>query len=143
MADARQIVRAIEEFEERLKGASATTAVGAILDGAADFLSGQGYPGVAVKLRSLPIESGLASVWRESGLSTLHSLRMSLLTAVGTERQTGSFTEPKTKNEIVILIHGIRTAAEWQEMMRHRLRDALGVEVKPVRYGYFDIFSFL
>ncbi|MBY4598677.1 hypothetical protein [Ottowia caeni] len=44
---------------------------------------------------------------------------------------------------IVALIHGIRTAAGWQE----KARDALAVEgkvvVAPIGYGYQDVFRFL
>jgi hypothetical protein len=42
---------------------------------------------------------------------------------------------------IVILIHGIRTRAEWQEKVAPILEDS-NTTVIPIRYGYLDIFRF-
>lgn len=43
----------------------------------------------------------------------------------------------------VVLIHGIRTQGGWSEMVAKELRDECEVSVTPLRYGYFDVFSFL
>jgi len=44
---------------------------------------------------------------------------------------------------IVLLIHGIRTHAAWAEMVGSVLRKQAGVQVVPLRYGYFDVLKFL
>ena len=54
-------------------------------------------------------------------------------------------TQPGTlpkKRILVLLIHGIRTQAEWQGWLSHLLENA-GCVVVPLKYGYFDAFSFL
>jgi uncharacterized protein (TIGR02594 family) len=43
----------------------------------------------------------------------------------------------------VVLIHGIRTRADWQEMVRGVLERDDNVRVRPIRYGKFDLLSFL
>lgn len=44
---------------------------------------------------------------------------------------------------VVALIHGIRTAATWQEKVRGRLDQSGGVIVVPIGYGYLDVIRFL
>ncbi|MCZ4331112.1 hypothetical protein [Castellaniella denitrificans] len=44
--------------------------------------------------------------------------------------------------DVVVLIHGIRTHAEWQERLRDRLVE-LGIDAVPIGYGYMDVFRFL
>ena len=44
--------------------------------------------------------------------------------------------------QIVVLIHGIRTHAAWQEMVAKVLRERKATVI-PIRYGYFDVFRFL
>jgi len=44
---------------------------------------------------------------------------------------------------VVALIHGIRTAANWQEKAREALAVEGKVVVAPVGYGYQDVFRFL
>lgn len=43
---------------------------------------------------------------------------------------------------IVILVHGIRTSAEWTRMVKAELEKRPGYTVIPLRYGYFDLFRF-
>ena len=43
---------------------------------------------------------------------------------------------------LVILLHGIRTRAIWQDDIRKAL-ESKGFIVEPTNYGYFDIFRFL
>ncbi|MFY9557994.1 MAG: hypothetical protein WAV47_25070 [Blastocatellia bacterium] len=44
--------------------------------------------------------------------------------------------------QVVLLVHGIRTHAQWQEMVVEKLaRDGV-IDVKPIHYGYFDLFRF-
>jgi outer membrane protein OmpA-like peptidoglycan-associated protein/pimeloyl-ACP methyl ester carboxylesterase len=44
--------------------------------------------------------------------------------------------------EIVLLIHGIRTEAVWEDLVAHELREISGLTVLPISYGYFDTFRF-
>lgn len=55
------------------------------------------------------------------------------------QNQPESSPEP----EVVLLIHGIRTRANWQPMVERVLREIPHiVEVYPIKYGYFDAFRF-
>lgn len=44
---------------------------------------------------------------------------------------------------IVILLHGIRTRAFWYDVAKPILSEIDGLIVKPIGYGYFNIFQFL
>ena len=44
--------------------------------------------------------------------------------------------------QVVLLIHGIRTQADWGPMVRSRLEVPDKIEVIPIKYGYFDAFRF-
>ena len=48
-------------------------------------------------------------------------------------------TQPHT----VLLVHGIRTRADWQDMVQEALEEIPGVSVKRVKYGKFDLVRFL
>lgn len=52
------------------------------------------------------------------------------------------FSMPPVEKQVLILLHGIRTAAVWQESIRQIFKDT-GVEVIPIGYGYFDVLRFL
>jgi hypothetical protein len=47
-----------------------------------------------------------------------------------------------TRKHVVVLFHGIRTRAFWYDVARPILSDAK-VTVRPLGYGYFNIFRFL
>ncbi len=47
-----------------------------------------------------------------------------------------------TKSHVVILVHGIRTRALWQNELRKILQKD-GFVVQPTNYGYFDVVRFL
>jgi pimeloyl-ACP methyl ester carboxylesterase len=47
----------------------------------------------------------------------------------------------KKKEQLVLLVHGIRTQAEWQGMVRDSLT-RVGTVVEPIKYEYFDAFRF-
>ena len=49
--------------------------------------------------------------------------------------------QTRTKR-IVILIHGIRTHANWQPMVSRVLQEIPETRVIPLKYGYFDAFRF-
>ena len=56
-----------------------------------------------------------------------------------------SFSEVRTSKEVeqvVILVHGIRTHAEWQSTLKKEF-SRVGIPVAPTNYGYFDVFRFL
>jgi hypothetical protein len=44
--------------------------------------------------------------------------------------------------QVVLLIHGIRTEADWGPMVRSKLEVPGRIEVIPIKYGYFDAFRF-
>jgi hypothetical protein len=44
--------------------------------------------------------------------------------------------------QAVLLIHGIRTQADWGPMVRSRIEIPGEIEVIPIKYGYFDAFRF-
>ena len=76
----------------------------------------------------------------EDGFESIHSLFRS-----GQLRDlSGRRVELVRKLRLVILLHGIRTQAEWQENFRPVLRADGGItEVIAIKYGYFDTLSFL
>jgi pimeloyl-ACP methyl ester carboxylesterase len=49
---------------------------------------------------------------------------------------------PSTKSHVVVLVHGIRTRALWQNELRKTLQKESFV-VQPTNYGYFDVLRFL
>ncbi|WP_241074821.1 hypothetical protein [Achromobacter insuavis] len=46
------------------------------------------------------------------------------------------------KDQIVMLVHGIRTHAEWQERLRDKLA-AVNIKAQPIGYGIFDAIRFV
>ncbi len=46
------------------------------------------------------------------------------------------------RRQTVVLIHGIRTEADWQDMVVAKLQEAGKIEVIPIKYGYFDAIRF-
>ena len=51
-------------------------------------------------------------------------------------------TEGVDGYQIVLLIHGIRTQADWGPMVRSKLEIPGQIEVVPIKFGYFDTFRF-
>jgi pimeloyl-ACP methyl ester carboxylesterase len=49
----------------------------------------------------------------------------------------------KSGKTVVVLIHGIRTAAWWQSRIAAVITEELGATVIPLKYGYFDLLRFL
>ena len=47
-----------------------------------------------------------------------------------------------TKSHVVILVHGIRTRALWEDLIRKGLENE-GFVVQPTNYGYLDLFRFI
>ena len=51
--------------------------------------------------------------------------------------------KPKAQvSHLVLLVHGIRTDATWQEKVATELNLLPGVEAQPIGYGVFDVFRF-
>jgi pimeloyl-ACP methyl ester carboxylesterase len=48
-----------------------------------------------------------------------------------------------TKTHVVALVHGIRTDGRWAEMVKNVLSADGEIVVKPLGYGYFNVFFFL
>lgn len=42
----------------------------------------------------------------------------------------------------VVIIHGIRTEATWAKMVSSTIKAEFNLEVKPLKYGFFDLFRF-
>ncbi|WP_339734854.1 hypothetical protein [uncultured Gimesia sp.] len=57
------------------------------------------------------------------------------------ESWTGNKFSQRQK-EIIVLVHGIRTFANWQPMVKKVLEEIPQTEVIPIKYGYFDAFRF-
>lgn len=55
---------------------------------------------------------------------------------------TANTTSMATGNHVVVLIHGIRTYAVWEDVVEQIFRDELGVSVYQIRYEWFDLFNF-
>jgi len=53
-----------------------------------------------------------------------------------------SATEAVDGYQIVLLIHGIRTQADWGPMVGSKLEVPGQIEVIPIKYGYFDALRF-
>ena len=53
----------------------------------------------------------------------------------------GNSSVPLVKRQVVLLIHGIRTHATWQEMVADNLEEP-DITVIPLRYGYLDVLRF-
>jgi pimeloyl-ACP methyl ester carboxylesterase len=49
---------------------------------------------------------------------------------------------PSDIEHVVVLVHGIRTHAEWQSALRIEFA-SVGIVVTPTNYGYFDVVRFL
>lgn len=47
-----------------------------------------------------------------------------------------------TQAPVVILIHGIRTSAWWQNRIAHLIETKTDATVIPIKYGYFDVLRF-
>jgi hypothetical protein len=58
------------------------------------------------------------------------------------KENSASAKENSAVEQIVLLIHGIRTQADWQEMVAEVLKEDTKIEVKLIRYGYFDALRF-
>ena len=57
------------------------------------------------------------------------------------QRAKGDHTTIPTKR-LVLLIHGIRTEADWADMAKPILEDE-DTKVVPIKYGFFDVFRFI
>lgn len=58
------------------------------------------------------------------------------------EKVASAIRQLRIKNTVVVLIHGIRTRAQWQGVIRHAL-EARGLIAIPTNYEKFDVVRFL
>jgi hypothetical protein len=58
------------------------------------------------------------------------------------EDQLTKAIESRDTDTVIVLVHGIRTYAYWEPMVRHIFEEA-GLTVEATNYGYFDIIRFL
>ena len=86
--------------------------------------------------------SGASSVSTLSCPTPLRVPRMSSAPlVVNSSLPTGEETSSRDDSyHVVLLIHGIRTQAEWQSMVKAKLEVPGQIEVISIRYGYFDAF---
>lgn len=75
---------------------------------------------------------------KKSSPELIHRV-MCLTRIVGTVGQ--ALSTYKARRTVVLLVHGIRTQAEWQGMVRAVLA-APDIEVVPLKYGFLDVFRF-
>lgn len=91
-----------------------------------------------------PLISGASSfsnlAQAKSFLETLQDPRERDIAQAGLLVGANYHGEPQ--QQVVVLVHGIRTHAEWQEKLRDRL-DLDGIRAIPIGYGYLDVFRFL
>lgn len=50
---------------------------------------------------------------------------------------------PKPNETLIIMVHGIRTHAQWHEYLEYLIKKKSAAEVRSVRYGYFDSVRFI
>src|SRR3954471_10104571 len=60
----------------------------------------------------------------------------------GASDEAATTGRPDTGFQVVLLIHGIRTQAEWQPMVRDVISVPDRIEVVPIKYDYFDAARF-
>lgn len=51
--------------------------------------------------------------------------------------------QPPSQKHLVVLIHGIRTHAVWQESLASKLDSIGSIETFPIGYGFLEVLSFL
>ena len=60
-----------------------------------------------------------------------------------TENLEPVFAEDRERpEEVILLIHGIRTFGNWQAMVKRVLEEIPNALVVPIKFGYFDAFRF-
>jgi len=59
-----------------------------------------------------------------------------------TNTDLAASTPAAARPTLLILLHGIRTDAEWQERLASRFTNTPGFEVVPIKYGRLDPFRF-
>jgi pimeloyl-ACP methyl ester carboxylesterase len=79
--------------------------------------------------------------WIASIVDALMNVRP-LLLVQAMDRDSVSTGTPMTQPSVVVLIHGIRTEAWWEDRVATILKTAGNVTVIPLKYHYLDIFRF-
>lgn len=61
---------------------------------------------------------------------------------VSTTTSLPSRRSTSVTQQVVLLLHGIRTQGDWQEMVAAQLEQGETIIVFPIRFGYLDVFRF-
>lgn len=77
----------------------------------------------------------------EKAISDMTSLEQIRQSALEVEKSI-QLSQSAEVDHVVLLIHGIRTEADWQEMVVRQL-EGPSIRVFPIKYGFFDVFQFL
>jgi hypothetical protein len=64
------------------------------------------------------------------------------LTSASSEPGTALPNGAVDEFQVVLLIHGIRTQADWGPMVKSKIEVPGQIQVIPIKYGYFDAFRF-
>ncbi len=70
-------------------------------------------------------------IWSEAALKSLSEANLK-----------GKQPDSTRPQQVILLVHGIRTYAEWQPMVRRVLEEIPGTLVVPLKYEWFDAFRF-
>ena len=93
-----------------------------------------------LELSDIPVNKQLEHIQKKLNLITDKKLRNDIETAILIGYEVGKDSEKE--EQIIILLHGIRTHAVWYDTLKYLLELDGYTKVFPVKYGYFDAFRF-
>ncbi|MGF6901879.1 hypothetical protein [Paraburkholderia sp. GAS348] len=103
-------------------------------------LSQPSFKRIAEQLPAMPTEARLPFIQAQLSAIEDPEQRELVEAALLVGMQLG-FQRPPSS--VVVLVHGIRTYAEWQERLADTLTAGGCDKVYPIGYGFFDVLSFL
>jgi hypothetical protein len=93
------------------------------------------------KLQALPRDGKAVTSWRnrdEAWKDVAQGIRRAVVAINVNPRST----DRVGRYHVILLIHGIRTQADWGPMVKSKLEVPGQIEVIPIKYGFFDVFRF-
>lgn len=90
----------------------------------------------------LPRDRIEARIWKAFEELSIGDAGVSLGHAVVSGRLRSVLADPTKSQHVILLIHGIRTEAHWQEMVASVLAQFPDTQALPIRYGWFDTLRF-
>jgi pimeloyl-ACP methyl ester carboxylesterase len=96
---------------------------------------------IAEEAKNVPDED-LTGFFRGATLLIQDPVHRRALEAVLLHHKRGIVGWTTAPPQVVVLVHGIRTEAAWQEPLAALLLAIPNVKARPVKYGYFDAFQF-